>query len=420
MSIVESSIAIAERATESVLHAQVTPFRYFLQNGHEGLDYSHLHYSTMAFTIKNFIIKLMRLRPSSASTQPVPPELLDIIIAHLVDDKVSLLSCALVHPSWAGFSRYYLRDLNLVVSTPSRANELTKLLGSSREMLSASITSITLASDAPVAISRRGKFLRARPYRKLLYVLKAKGVMLRSGAVEKDTSLVRLLAQYFPDLTAFRVSSGSYQNLPNVIHALYGCFPRLAELCIEHGLCGMDIPDARLFGLQNFRLYMPSLRTLRVVGWNNDLVHWLGNNIVGTLERLVLESSSMRSTCCIGEASLLIQRNMDTLKDLRLTFVRRNGSWFFRFIFVAMCSCFLFIVTFDLSGLVHLENLEVTSGMGETELALYGWRLPRSLKRVYLRDVVSVLRVHCPVCDRVGDKKSFPGWESAGRAGDST
>ncbi|KAF9023469.1 hypothetical protein BDZ89DRAFT_1191207 [Hymenopellis radicata] len=322
----------------------------------------------MAFTIQNLINKFTSSRRSFASTGPfglVPQELLDLIIASLANDKASLLSCALHQPVLSP-------PLTLVVSSPSRAKELTKLLRSSREMFTSSITGITLVGDVSFEnIPTSGKSPRARSYRKLLDVLKAKGIMLHSGAVENDSSLVRILAQYFPDLTNLKVSCGSYQDIPGFMHAVSGSFPRLAELCIERGSLGMDIPDAPLFGLSSCRLSVPCLRTLRVVGWNNELVRWLGDNVVGTLECLELESASVRSTCRVGEAIRLIQGNMETLKDLRLISVKRDAA-------------------FDLSGLVHLQNLEVASGMRETELALRGWILPRSLKRVYVRNVRAV------------------------------
>ncbi|KAF8908306.1 hypothetical protein CPB85DRAFT_1436102 [Mucidula mucida] len=351
----------------------------------------------MAFTIQTILNRFTHSSRVSANTGPfglVPQELLDIIISHFIDDKVSLLSCALVHPSWTGISRYYLSALNLVISSPSGAKELTKLLRSSREMLSSSITGITLVGDAPLDdIPTRGKSAYLRSYSKLLHTLKAKRIKLRSGAVEKDSSLVPILAQYFPDLIDLRLSCGAYQEIPNFMRALSCSFQRLARLCIERGSCGMDIPDAPLLGLHIVKLSMPCLRTLRVVGWNNELVRWLGNNIVGTLECLQLESTSMRSICRVREATKLIQGNKATLKDLRLTFVKRDA--------------------FDLSGLVHLQNLEITSGMYETELSLIGWRLPRSLKRVYLRNVISVLRVHCPAWYRSGDKEEGIVFEGA-------
>ncbi len=43
-------------------------------------------------------------------------------------------------------------------------------------------------------------------------------------------------------------------------------------------------------------------------------------------------------------------------------------------------------MVFDLSKLLRLENLEVTSGMGDMEMALDGWRLPRTRTRVVLRN----------------------------------
>ncbi|KAF9031805.1 hypothetical protein BDZ89DRAFT_607416 [Hymenopellis radicata] len=342
----------------------------------------------MAFsTIQNLIIKLTKSRRSFASTGPfgfVPQELLDIIISSLANDKASLLSCALVHPTWTSISRYYLPPLTVVVSSPSRAKELTKLLCSSRETFSSTITGVALVGDVPLdTIPTSSKLPRAHSYRKLLHVLKAKGIMLSSGAIENDSSLVRILAQYFPDLTDLKVSCGSYQDIPSFMHALSGSFPRLAELCIERGSRGMDIPDAPLFGLSSCRLSVPCLRTLRVVGWNNEFVRWLGDNVVGTLECLELESASVRSTCRVGEAIRLIQGNMATLKDLKLISVKRDAS-------------------FDLSGLLHLQNLEVASGMRETELALRGWILPRSLKRVYVRNVVRVFRRHCCMQRAVG------------------
>ncbi len=47
----------------------------------------------------------------------------------------------------------------------------------------------------------------------------------------------------------------------------------------------------------------------------------------------------------------------------------------------------LFVVAFDLSGLTHLEHLEVTSNMSE---ALVGW-LPRSLAKLSIRDAACAL-----------------------------
>ncbi|KAF9022688.1 hypothetical protein BDZ89DRAFT_1042084 [Hymenopellis radicata] len=326
--------------------------------------------------VRKLINKLTHTHRSSASTGPfglVPQELLDLIIAYLADDKATLLSCALVHPTWNSISRHHLPSLSLVISSPSRAKELRKLLRSSRETLSSSITGITLVGDIPFDdFLANGKSPHARSYSKLLHVLKAKHVMLRSGVVENEPSLVGLFAQYFPDLPSVKVICASYQDITSFMRALSGSFPRLAELNIELASGGLDLPDASLSGLHQLRLVMPCLRILRVVGWNNDLVRWLGDNAAGTLESLELESASVLSTCRAGEATPLIQRNMETLKDVRLSFVKRN-------------------VAFDLSGLTRLENLEVTSGMGDMEMALNGWRLPRSLRRVYIRDAVCVL-----------------------------
>ncbi|KAF9013747.1 hypothetical protein BDZ89DRAFT_1046679 [Hymenopellis radicata] len=329
--------------------------------------------------IRNFINKFTHTHRSSASTGPfglVPQELLDLIIAYLADDKATLLSCALVHPTWNNISRHHLPPLTLLVSSPSRAKELVRLLHSSRETLSPSITGITLVGDVPFDDnSTDGKSPRARSYSKLLRLLKAKHVMLRSGVVENEPSLVGLFVQYFPDLASLKVICASYQDITSFMRALSGSFPRLAELSIELASGGLDLPDASLSGLHKLTLAMPCLRTLRVVGWNNHFVRWLGDNIVGTLESLELESANVLSTCRVGEATPLIQRNMETLKDVRLSFVKRN--------------------VFDLSGLTHLENLEVTSGMGDMEMALNGWQLPRSLKRVYIRDAVCVLTRRC-------------------------
>ncbi len=49
-------------------------------------------------------------------------------------------------------------------------------------------------------------------------------------------------------------------------------------------------------------------------------------------------------------------------------------------------------MAFDLSGLTRLEYLEVANGLGD---ALHGWLLPRSLKTVELRDVLSVFHGDC-------------------------
>ncbi|KAF9022662.1 hypothetical protein BDZ89DRAFT_1070487 [Hymenopellis radicata] len=316
--------------------------------------------------VRKLINKLTHTHRSSASTGPfglVPQELLDLIIAYLADDKATLLSCALVHSTWTSISRYHLPSLSLVVSSPSRAKELTKLLRSSRETVSSSITGITLVGDIPFDdILPNGKSPHARSYSKLLDVLKAKHVMLRSGVVENEPSLVGLLAQYFPNLPTLKVICASYQDITSFIRALSGSFPRLAELSIELASGGMDIPVASLSGLHDLRLATPCLRTLRVVGWNNDLVRWLGDNV----------SASVWSTCHVEEAIPLLQRNKETLQDVRLCFVKHN-------------------VAFDLSSLLRLENLEFAGAASDMEMALNGWRLPRSLKRVYLRDAISVL-----------------------------
>ncbi|KAF8901103.1 hypothetical protein CPB85DRAFT_134882 [Mucidula mucida] len=328
----------------------------------------------MAFSfVRTIINQFAHSHRSSASTGPfglVPQELLDLIIGYLTDDKVTLLSCALVHPAWTRISRYHLPPVTLVVSSPARSKELCKTLCSSRETLSSAITGITLVGDVPFYdCAMNGKSSRSQSYRKLLHVLKAKHVALRSGAVENDPSLVKIFAHYFPALSELKVTCSSYQDITSFMRALAGAFPRLTALTIELGSRGLDIPDASLSGLHDLALGMPRLCSLRVVGWNNDLVHWLGDNIVGTLERLDLESTSVWSACRVEEAISLLQSNKDTLKDLKLSFVKRD-------------------VAFDLSGLTHLEHLEVTSNMSE---ALNGRLLPRSLEKLSIRDAVCAL-----------------------------
>ncbi|KAF8916898.1 hypothetical protein CPB85DRAFT_1250648 [Mucidula mucida] len=328
----------------------------------------------MAFSIiRNIINKFAHSRRSSASTGPfgiVPQELLDLIIAYLGDDKVTLLSCALVHPAWTSVSRYHLPPGTLVVSSPARSKELVKLLRSSRETLSSSITGIALVGDVPFDdIAMNDKSPRAQAYRKLLQVLRAKHVALRSGVVENDPSIVGIFAHYFPALSEFEVTCASYQDITSFMSSLSGSFPHLTGLGIELGSGRLDIPDASLSGLRDLSLGMPrlrSLRSLRVVGWNNDLVRWLGDNIVGTLERLELESTSVWSACRVEEAVLPLEKNKQTLKDLKLSFVKRN-------------------VALDLSGLTRLEHLEVASGMSEALL------LPRSLEKLSIRATACAL-----------------------------
>ncbi|KAF8867941.1 hypothetical protein CPB85DRAFT_1571650 [Mucidula mucida] len=215
-----------------------------------------------------------------------------------------------------------------------------------------------------------GKSPRVKAYHKLLQVLKAKHVALRSGGVENDPLLVGIFSHYFPSLSELKVMCASYQDITSFMRALSGYFPRLTALSIELASGGMDIPDASLSGLRDLSLGTPLLRSLRVVGWNNDLVRWLGENVPGTLECLELENTSVWSACRVEEAISLLQRNKETLKDLKLSFVKRT-------------------VSFDLSGLTRLERLEVTSGINE---ALVGrMMLPRSLKRLSIRDAACAL-----------------------------
>ncbi len=102
--------------------------------------------------IRNIIDKFTHSRRSFASTGPVglvPQELLNLIIAHIGNDKTTLLSCALVHPAWTSISRYHLPPVSRVVFSPSRSKEPSKLLRPSRETLTSSITGITLVGDVP-------------------------------------------------------------------------------------------------------------------------------------------------------------------------------------------------------------------------------------------------------------------------------
>ncbi|KAF9030483.1 hypothetical protein BDZ89DRAFT_668788 [Hymenopellis radicata] len=291
---------------------------------------SFITYIMVFSSIYNIFNKLTHPRRSSACTGPfglVPQELLDHIISYLADDRASLLSSALVHPTWTSISRYHIPPLTLVVTSSSRAKELTKLLRSSRETLSSSVSGIMLVGDVSFDdFPANTNDLRGWYYRKLLRALRAKGIMLRSGAVENDPSLVGLFAWYFPALSAFKVSCASYHYITSFMWALSGSFPHLAALSIELASHGLDLPDASLYGLGDLRLSVPCLRTLRLIGWNNELVRWLGDNVVGTLERLELESASVRPTCHIGEAISLIQGNKETLRDVRLSLVKRDGQ----------------------------------------------------------------------------------------------
>ncbi|KAF8916912.1 hypothetical protein CPB85DRAFT_1559354 [Mucidula mucida] len=317
----------------------------------------------------NMLAHTQRSSASSGPFELVPQELLDLTIANLANDKAALLSCAVVHPSWTSISRYYLPPWTLILSSPFRAQELLTILRSSHETLSSTITGVTLVGDIPFINILSGKSrARTRSYRTLFQVLEAKHAALHSGAVEYDSSLVGLFVEYFPALTELKVTCASYQDITSFMRALAGSFPRLLELSIELRSGEPDLPDASLSALRNLLLGVPFLRSLRVVGWNNDLMRWLGDNVAGTLEYLELESVSISSTCHPGEADLLLQRNQTTLKDIRMTFLKRD-------------------VVFDISSLTHLENLEF-SGALDTKVALYGWKLPRSLKRVLIRQVV--------------------------------
>ncbi|KAF9022659.1 hypothetical protein BDZ89DRAFT_1070484 [Hymenopellis radicata] len=341
-------------------------------------------YVTAFNIVHNILNTLTHFCRPSASTGlfgRVPQELLDLVIFHLADDRTTLLSCALVHSTWTSVSRYHLRPLILVVSSEiSRTTEIPELLRPSCETLSASITGIKLVGYVPfyhVPTNNQspdpGAFYTLS--NEVLHVLKAKHLTLCSGTVANDPSLVRSLAQYFPDLSDLKVTCASYVHITGLMRALSGSFPRLAELGVVLVARDFERPDAPLPGLRELRLGLPCLRSLRVVGWNNDLVRWLGDNVVGTLERLDLESACTWSTGRVEEAITLIQRNKKTLRDLRLSFWKPD------------------VPTFDLSGLIFLENLEVTSVKSDMELVLEGLRLPRSLRKVYLRIVVCV--AHC-------------------------
>ncbi|KAF9030484.1 hypothetical protein BDZ89DRAFT_668894 [Hymenopellis radicata] len=175
--------------------------------------------------------------------------------------------------------------------------------------------------------------------------------MLRSGVVENEPSLVGLLAQYFSDLASLKVICASYRDITSFMRALAGSFPRLVELTIELGAGTLDLPDAALSGLRNLKLAVPCLRMLRVVGWNNEFVRWLGDNISGTLERLELDCTLVRPMCRVQEADALIQGNKETLRDLRLGYVERRDS-----------------VVFDLTGVKGLKNLEVAAEVAGKDL----------------------------------------------------
>ncbi|KAF9024433.1 hypothetical protein BDZ89DRAFT_1162248 [Hymenopellis radicata] len=119
-----------------------------------------------------------RLRTSTGSFERVPQELhvLDLIISHLVNDKATLLSCALVHTTWTYTSRHHLPSLGLFVSCPTRASELAELLGPPLDTLSPSIAAIKLADYTYESLNdfRTGDVVRGipRPYEKLILALK--------------------------------------------------------------------------------------------------------------------------------------------------------------------------------------------------------------------------------------------------------
>ncbi|KAF9025543.1 hypothetical protein BDZ89DRAFT_1068171 [Hymenopellis radicata] len=134
-------------------------------------------------TISNMLTKRIqpqpRLHTSTGSFEGVPQELVDLIISYLVYDTAALLSCALVHTTWTRTSRHYLPSLTLVVSCPSRASELAKVLCSPRDTLSPSIaaiehigwpyTSLFFDDDTGNVLVIPGT---PRPYRKLIRALK--------------------------------------------------------------------------------------------------------------------------------------------------------------------------------------------------------------------------------------------------------
>ncbi len=111
---------------------------FFLYHYHHGFQYYPQHHQ-----------QICPLSALFCEHRSFWQELLDLIIAHLGDDTVTLLSCALVHPAWTSISRYHLSPVTLIVPSPSRSKELVKLLRSSRETLSSSITGITLVGDIP-------------------------------------------------------------------------------------------------------------------------------------------------------------------------------------------------------------------------------------------------------------------------------
>ncbi|KAF8914780.1 hypothetical protein CPB85DRAFT_1433520 [Mucidula mucida] len=109
---------------------------------------------------------------------------------------------------------------------------------------------------------------RVRFYSKLFQFFNFKHVILRSGVVENDPSLVGLFEQYFPDLGSLKLISTSAQDTARFLRALSGSFPRLAELTLELTASHWDSPNASLSGMHDLRLGAPCLCILRVFGCN--------------------------------------------------------------------------------------------------------------------------------------------------------
>ncbi len=263
---------------------------------------------SMTKKLHSKLTPVVRGLPTTGSFAHLSVELVTVIIGHFEGDGRTLRKCALVHSSWTSIARSHLR---VNVWSAQDTHCIGNLLKSKRQTLS-HIGGITLNGQNPIERTT-GRF------RPLLKNLHAKGAAITSAKLVRDTGLVELLWEFFPDITDLTVVCYQPEQFATFMSLLWK-FTKLRVLNVELGTFSLMRLSSALSGLKDIHQKPPPVRTLNITGWDNMMVKWLGTYLKDTLILLNVAALDEHLKCNPQAVQYLLTSNATTLRHVQLSF----------------------------------------------------------------------------------------------------
>ncbi|KAK7053576.1 hypothetical protein R3P38DRAFT_2499808 [Favolaschia claudopus] len=251
------------------------------------------------------------MSPSSSSSQLLPPELWDIILDHLHDERATLLVSSLVCRSWVPTCRLHLfPSLSLSPKHIPRAVSIDALLANPHSTIRSAVRALSLPGAlSPIQLyTRNGSILTTSTFAALLPNLARHLPLVTELALSDYPWPLLNSLKTVERLTLTGVCAGP--PLLRVIDAL----PLLAELTLEN----VTAIPYRGGNCRNEKLLLPTaLQKLSIRGSSIAFLGWLESRFAHNLTALSIDTLVSHELHYLGEYLRIVG---GTLHELELAF----------------------------------------------------------------------------------------------------